>query len=258
MFRIYKPRTAPLRWKRLPEIFFFKHKNCKLGIGIQKRHPVSLLGHRLIAGWKQLKNKIKLHNYMQCPTYSPVVIEHMQQLLYPYRELMLGRDFFGRYSTYTNSSVAYPGFILWPLKSLKKVCNQFFYLKNVPINLLVSFVFNNVNTKTTFARSSGSRAYKRRLEKKTKLLCVDLPSKAQILLPFNTLCVTGPSYNFFVNSAIEGKWGSTLHAHKSLHVRGVAKNPVDHPNGGRTKAKQPELSPWGWIAKHSKYVPFVL
>jgi len=26
-------------------------------------------------------------------------------------------------------------------------------------------------------------------------------------------------------------------------VRGVAKNPVDHPNGGRTKAKQPELSP---------------
>jgi len=26
-------------------------------------------------------------------------------------------------------------------------------------------------------------------------------------------------------------------------VRGVAKNPVDHPQGGRTKAKQPELSP---------------
>jgi len=25
----------------------------------------------------------------------------------------------------------------------------------------------------------------------------------------------------------------------------VAKNPVDHPNGGRTKAKQPERSPWG-------------
>ena len=30
---------------------------------------------------------------------------------------------------------------------------------------------------------------------------------------------------------------------KLLTVRGVAKNPVDHPNGGRTKAKQPELSP---------------
>lgn len=39
---------------------------------------------------------------------------------------------------------------------------------------------------------------------------------------------------------------------KKITVRGVAKNPVDHPNGGRTKAKQPELSPWGWIAKRNK------
>ncbi len=29
-------------------------------------------------------------------------------------------------------------------------------------------------------------------------------------------------------------------------------NPVDHPNGGRTKAKQPEKTPWGWVAKNSK------
>jgi ribosomal protein L2 len=26
-------------------------------------------------------------------------------------------------------------------------------------------------------------------------------------------------------------------------------NPVDHPHGGRTKTSQPELSPWGWVAK---------
>lgn len=28
-------------------------------------------------------------------------------------------------------------------------------------------------------------------------------------------------------------------------VRGVAQNPVDHPNGGRTKTNKPERSPWG-------------
>ena len=39
---------------------------------------------------------------------------------------------------------------------------------------------------------------------------------------------------------------------KKIMVRGVAKNPVDHPNGGRTKAKQPEKSPWGWVAKLNK------
>jgi ribosomal protein L2 len=26
-------------------------------------------------------------------------------------------------------------------------------------------------------------------------------------------------------------------------------NPVDHPHGGRAKTVQPEVSPWGWIAK---------
>jgi ribosomal protein L2 len=26
-------------------------------------------------------------------------------------------------------------------------------------------------------------------------------------------------------------------------------NPVDHPHGGRTKTVQPEVSPWGWVAK---------
>ena len=34
-------------------------------------------------------------------------------------------------------------------------------------------------------------------------------------------------------------------------VRGVAMNPVDHPHGGRTKTNKPEVSKWGWIAKHS-------
>jgi large subunit ribosomal protein L2 len=28
-------------------------------------------------------------------------------------------------------------------------------------------------------------------------------------------------------------------------VRGVAMNPVDHPNGGRTKSFSGEKSPWG-------------
>jgi large subunit ribosomal protein L2 len=34
-------------------------------------------------------------------------------------------------------------------------------------------------------------------------------------------------------------------------VRGVAMNPIDHPHGGRTKTNKPEVSPWGWVTKHS-------
>ena len=35
-------------------------------------------------------------------------------------------------------------------------------------------------------------------------------------------------------------------------VRGVARNPVDHPHGGRTKTNSPEVTPWNKIAKYGK------
>lgn len=37
-----------------------------------------------------------------------------------------------------------------------------------------------------------------------------------------------------------------------LSVRGVAMNPVDHPNGGRSNTKQPLKNPWGRPAKKNK------
>jgi large subunit ribosomal protein L2 len=39
---------------------------------------------------------------------------------------------------------------------------------------------------------------------------------------------------------------------KIISVRGVAMNPVDHPNGGRSNTKQPLKNPWGKIAKKGK------
>lgn len=37
-----------------------------------------------------------------------------------------------------------------------------------------------------------------------------------------------------------------------LRVRGIAKNPVDHPNGGRSNTKGSFKTPWGKVAKASK------
>jgi large subunit ribosomal protein L2 len=42
-----------------------------------------------------------------------------------------------------------------------------------------------------------------------------------------------------------GKAGTRLLIGKKPKVRGVARNPVDHPHGGRTKTNQPEVSIWG-------------
>ena len=49
-----------------------------------------------------------------------------------------------------------------------------------------------------------------------------------------------------------GKAGIMYNIGKKPKVRGVARNPVDHPHGGRTKTNQPEVSVWGWIAKRNK------
>ena len=45
---------------------------------------------------------------------------------------------------------------------------------------------------------------------------------------------------------------SLIRQNKTLQVRGVAKNPIDHPNGGRTRGKNSFRTPWGLIARKNK------
>ena len=49
-----------------------------------------------------------------------------------------------------------------------------------------------------------------------------------------------------------GKAGFNIKKGFRPSVRGVAKNPVDHPHGGRTKSNSPERTPWGRVAKYNK------
>lgn len=125
-------------------------------------------------------------------------------------------------------------------------------LDALPFHLFVCCISNNNNNKWTFARSSGSFGTKMKAKKTVKLIVIKLPSEINYFFLKETRCFIGKITNFFNNKFIEGKWGYGIHKHKTIAVRGVAMNPVDHPNGGRTKAKQPEKSPWGWIAKKSK------
>lgn len=126
------------------------------------------------------------------------------------------------------------------------------FLKDLPYYTFITNVVNNTNTKLTFIKASGTFGVKLKGKKTVKLILIKLPSGKIYFFFKKTQCFIGKNFNFFNNKFIEGKWGNSIHRTKQLAVRGVAKNPVDHPNGGRTKAKQPEKSPWGWIAKHSK------
>lgn len=126
------------------------------------------------------------------------------------------------------------------------------HLTQLPYNLFMCCISNNNNNKWTFAKSSGTFITKLKAKKTVKLILVSLPSGETYLFLKETKGFIGKNINFFNNKFIEGKWGFSLRRHKTIAVRGVAMNPVDHPNGGRTKSKQPEKSPWGWIAKNKK------
>ena len=78
-------------------------------------------------------------------------------------------------------------------------------------------------------------------------------SKALIILPsglrkfvhISTLVILGRNANVRHNLNVVGYAGIKRRAGIKQVVRGVARNPVDHPNGGRTKTNQPEKSIWG-------------
>lgn len=48
------------------------------------------------------------------------------------------------------------------------------------------------------------------------------------------------------------KAGSSFKVRSRCKVRGIAKNPIDHPNGGNSNTKGSLRTPWGLFAKRNK------
>lgn len=84
------------------------------------------------------------------------------------------------------------------------------------------------------------------------LVKVTLPSKQVKVFSGWCFCILGRNSNTVNRFLRPGKAGVLRYFAKKPKVRGVARNPVDHPHGGRTKTNQPEVSIWGWIAKRNK------
>lgn len=86
----------------------------------------------------------------------------------------------------------------------------------------------------------------------TNQVLTQLPSGEKILI--NAYCsgVLGRASNLENNLSTVGKAGLNRNYNLRPTVRGVAKNPVDHPHGGRSKTNKPEKTPWNKIAKKNK------
>lgn len=126
-------------------------------------------------------------------------------------------------------------------------------LKNVPVGLPIHAIEIMPGSGAQMVRSAGSAA---------TLMSVD-DGYAQIRLPSgeirkineNCYATIGQVGNTEHENVVLGKAGRSRHRGIRPISRGVARNPVDHPNGGgQGKAKsgggwQQLTSPWGLLAK---------
>lgn len=258
MFLIKSQNYTPKqRWQ--VKIFF---KNARLTnfkkklFSFKTNHKLTLSGSKNIYGLRRKNKTLLIKVKINKIQLVPFIITNFFFKKQPFNQYAMVKNLFNQETLMLNSALCYPGFIYYPsifvIREKQNFINQYVPLRIIPINMTISFIFNPKNNYITYAKSSGSNAIKRKHLKKTKLTYIQLPSQQLKLFPTATTALFSPRINLLLHKLIEGGWGSFTKNKKVINVRGVAKNPVDHPNGGRTKTCQPELSPWGWVAKKNK------
>lgn len=250
------PKTPKQRWQQKVILTKVKIKYKYFYYKYKTNHKSTLLGAKAIHGVRRFNKTLSYFitgfKLNLIPRFVFTIDSHNK----PLKEIAWTKTIFNQIFLTHNTELTYPGFKFYPVNKLissnLKYANQVVPLYCITINTPLSFLFNCLNNYPIYSRSSGSNAIKNKFVKKQKLTYVQLPSGKIKLFSINTYCIYSTTNNLFINKIIEGGWSFSKTNKKTINVRGVAKNPVDHPNGGRTKAKQPELSPWGWVAKKNK------
>lgn len=85
-----------------------------------------------------------------------------------------------------------------------------------------------------------------------KSITVVLPSGAWREMTSSAAGIVGRNSGAAHYKEVLGKASGQFANTKRIIVRSCAKNPVDHPNGGRTRGKMLFKTPWGKPAKSNK------
>ena len=121
-----------------------------------------------------------------------------------------------------------------------------FASRYVPVGVVVSNL-------SYYARAAGTGI--KILRHRGDRVELRLPSKKQIWLDDNNIATIGQNPNPEAKHIHLTRAGDSFVRGWRPHVRGVAMNPVDHPNGGgqgKTSGGGPSVSPWGQLAKGYK------
>lgn len=138
--------------------------------------------------------------------------------------------------------------------SLKFFKNNFLGVCCSICYLPIYSIFSNLyllKWKYQVATSNGTYCQLLEIKQNLNLVLVKFPSGFKQYIFSTKFCLIGRNSNIFHKYIIFGKASFNKNLGRKSNVRGVAKNPVDHPHGGRTKTCKPEVSPWGWVTKNS-------
>lgn len=167
---------------------------------------------------------------------------------------------------YVNGSYCYsPAFHGMKVGSIVTWVNRWSFIKHntyynfnlgsiIQLNKLPRFsVISNISLirdcKPKYAKSAGTYCFVDEILDEVGVYIIKLPSGARKVINKEALVRVGRNSNISHKYSVIGKAGDNIKRGRKQITRGVAMNPVDHPNGGRTKTNKPEKSIWGWIAK---------
>jgi len=105
-------------------------------------------------------------------------------------------------------------------------------------------IFSNIfiNNSRKYALSNGTFCQVLDFFNEFNLIKISLPSKRLKFVSGWNFVLLGKNVQSDYRYHCIGKAGTNIKLGKKPKVRGVARNPVDHPHGGRTKTNQPEVS----------------
>lgn len=126
-------------------------------------------------------------------------------------------------------------------------------IRKIPVGSLIHNVSIKSKKKAQISRAAGS--FSKLIEKSSKQCQIELSSGEHQLLSAQCFATIGIVSNELFFLTTKGKAGRNRWLNKRPKVRGVAKNPVDHPHGGgegKTSGGRVSVTPWGKPCKGTK------
>lgn len=133
---------------------------------------------------------------------------------------------------------------------LKRTCYHLSFIYAVGTYRKISNLELKPGIGMQYARSAGCFAKITKFDLSTHTALVRLPSGVRKLFSIYGTSVLGASALKLKRKTANTKSGFWRSYGVKPIVRGVARNPVDHPHGGRTKSIKYPRTPWGHTTKY--------